>query len=126
MSTEPKRERGKQVSATVSPELYEALDDYGWQNRKKRTDLVRQAVEEFAERNNILQQHTGDVRSYFADFAAGDAVRVNRDSAGINEGQIGTVTRVLPEVMMIEVQLENEDKPYNFVPENLDKVVHEA
>lgn len=54
MSEETKRAKGKQVSATVSPELYQALDDYGWENRKKRTDLVRQAVEEFAERNNIL------------------------------------------------------------------------
>lgn len=53
MSEETKREKGKQVSATVSPGLYEALDEYGWQNRKKRTDLVRQAVEEFADRNNI-------------------------------------------------------------------------
>lgn len=47
--------RGKQVSATVAPELYSALDDYAWENRRNRTDVVRQAVEEYAQRNNIWQ-----------------------------------------------------------------------
>jgi predicted DNA-binding protein len=56
----PTRGKGKQVSATVSPELYDALEDYGWNNRKTRTDLVRQAVEEFAERNGILAPAPND------------------------------------------------------------------
>jgi predicted transcriptional regulator len=56
----PTRGKGKQVSATVSPELYDALEDYGWNNRKTRTDLVRQAVEEFAERNGILPSPTDE------------------------------------------------------------------
>jgi len=50
----PTRGRGKQVSATVSPELFTALEDYAWENRRQRTDVVRQAVEEFVQRNNIL------------------------------------------------------------------------
>jgi len=53
MTTETKRGRGKQVSATVSPELFTALEDYAWENRRQRTDVVRQAVEEFAERNGL-------------------------------------------------------------------------
>jgi hypothetical protein len=53
MTTETKRGRGKQVSATVAPELFAALEDYAWENRRQRTDVVRQAVEEFAERNGI-------------------------------------------------------------------------
>lgn len=50
----PTRGRGKQVSATVAPELFTALEDYAWENRRQRTDVVRQAVEEFVERNGIL------------------------------------------------------------------------
>lgn len=50
----PKRGRGKQVSATVAPELFTALEDHAWENRRQRTDVVRQAVEEYAIRNNIM------------------------------------------------------------------------
>ncbi|WNT44581.1 ribbon-helix-helix DNA binding domain protein [Arthrobacter phage Tillums] len=49
----PKRGRGKQVSATVAPELFTALEDHAWENRRQRTDVVRQAVEEYAQRNGI-------------------------------------------------------------------------
>lgn len=49
----PKRGRGKQVSATVAPELFTALEDHAWENRRQRTDVVRQAVEEYARRNGI-------------------------------------------------------------------------
>lgn len=56
----PTRGRGKQVSATVAPELFSALEDFAWTNRRQRTDVVRQAVEEFAERNNIWPQSIPD------------------------------------------------------------------
>ena len=58
METTKRGGRGKQVSATVSPELYSALDDYAWTNRRNRTDVVRQAVEEFAQRNGLTPSET--------------------------------------------------------------------
>ena len=41
-----------QVSATLSPELFEKLEDYRWTNRiNKTSEIVSKAVEEFLNRN---------------------------------------------------------------------------
>lgn len=45
--------KGVQVSATISPELDKALEDHRWTVRKTKTELVRLAVEEYADRNNL-------------------------------------------------------------------------
>lgn len=39
--------KGKQLSATVTPEFYAAFNDLQWDLRKSPTDLLRQAAEEF-------------------------------------------------------------------------------
>ena len=49
-NTKPK---GVQVSGTIAPELNAALEDYRWSARKTKTELVRQAVEEFAANHNL-------------------------------------------------------------------------
>lgn len=46
-AVKPER-KGKQLGATVSPEFYAEFTDLQWDLRKPVTDLVRQAVEEFA------------------------------------------------------------------------------
>ena len=46
--------RGKQVSATISPELFTALDDYKWTQKMTLTELIRTAVEEYAGRHGVL------------------------------------------------------------------------
>lgn len=46
--------KGVQVSATISPELHEALEDHRWQVRKTMTELVRLAVEEYGDKHGLL------------------------------------------------------------------------
>lgn len=45
-----------QVSASVSPEVFQALDDYRWANRLEKTDVLRLAVEEFIVNHDIQVQ----------------------------------------------------------------------
>jgi hypothetical protein len=53
-ATAEKRDRkGVQVSATVSKEFHEKWDELHWTKRMSPTDMVREAVEEYAKRNGI-------------------------------------------------------------------------
>jgi hypothetical protein len=45
--------KGQQVSATISPELHEALEEHRWTVRKTMTELVRTAVEEYAANHGV-------------------------------------------------------------------------
>jgi hypothetical protein len=45
--------KGVQVSATISPELHAALEDHRWTVRKTMTELVRMAVEEYADNHDV-------------------------------------------------------------------------
>jgi hypothetical protein len=47
------KEKGVQVSATISPELNQALEDHRWSVRLTKTELVRVAVEEYAHKHHL-------------------------------------------------------------------------
>jgi hypothetical protein len=49
-------QKGVQVSATISKELDQALEDHRWSVRMTKTELVRTAIEEYAHRNGLLPQ----------------------------------------------------------------------
>jgi hypothetical protein len=48
-----KARKGVQVSATVSQEFYEKWDELHWEKRMSPTDMVREAVQEYAKANGI-------------------------------------------------------------------------
>jgi hypothetical protein len=48
-----KARKGVQVSATVSQEFYEKWDELHWTKRMSPTDMVREAVQEYAKANGI-------------------------------------------------------------------------
>ena len=50
--------KGVQVSATITPELDQALEDHRWNVRKTKTELVRLAVEEYAANHGIVPSPT--------------------------------------------------------------------
>lgn len=52
--------KGVQVSATISPELDQALEDHRWSVRKTKTELVRTAVEEYAQNHGIIPSSTAE------------------------------------------------------------------
>lgn len=52
--------KGQQVSATISPELHEALEEHRWTVRKTMTELVRTAVEEYAANHGVAPSPTAD------------------------------------------------------------------
>lgn len=54
MSTETNSKKSTQISATVSPEKFAALEDYRWENRvNKMSDVVAQAVDLFIETKGL-------------------------------------------------------------------------
>ena len=52
--------KGVQVSATISKQLDQALEDHRWSVRMTKTELVRTAIEEYAQRNNLLPAEVVD------------------------------------------------------------------
>lgn len=46
--------KGKQLQATVSPEVYDAYDAHHWDARKNVVDLVRDALHEYGVKNGFL------------------------------------------------------------------------
>jgi hypothetical protein len=48
------KEKGVQISATVSKELHQNLEDHRWTVRLTMTELTRRAVEEYAQRHGLL------------------------------------------------------------------------
>jgi hypothetical protein len=48
-----KARKGVQVSATVSQEFYEKWDELHWEKRMSPTDMVREAVQDYAKANGI-------------------------------------------------------------------------
>jgi hypothetical protein len=51
MATKPK---GVQVSTTVSPELFAALEDHRWTVRKSKSEVVLAALEEYAANHGLI------------------------------------------------------------------------
>lgn len=49
-----KTSKGKQLQATVSPEVYDAYDAHHWDARKNVVDLVRDALHEYGVKNGFL------------------------------------------------------------------------
>lgn len=49
--------KGKQVSTNVEPEYYDALNDYHWSARKKISEIVREALDDYAEKHSIPIPH---------------------------------------------------------------------
>lgn len=49
--------KGKQVSTNVEPEYYKALDDFHWSARKKISEIVREALDDYAEKHSIPIPH---------------------------------------------------------------------
>ena len=46
----------KQVSAQIPIELYELLEEHRWDVRKNMAEVVRTAVEEYAQSHGLLEQ----------------------------------------------------------------------
>jgi predicted DNA-binding protein len=46
--------KGVQVSATISPELNTALEDHRWTVRKTKAEVIKAAIEEYAEHHQLL------------------------------------------------------------------------
>lgn len=45
--------KSAQVSTTVSPEVFEALEDHRWTARKKMTEVVAEAVSDYIAKHGI-------------------------------------------------------------------------
>ena len=45
--------KSAQVSTTVSPEVFEALEDHRWTARKKMTEVVSEAISDYIAKHNI-------------------------------------------------------------------------
>jgi len=54
--------KGKQLSATVTPEFFEEVDALHWDLRISTTDLVRTAVEEFVAKHKASKE-AGDKKA---------------------------------------------------------------
>lgn len=52
MSVTPVR-KSSQVSTTVSPEVFEALEDHRWTARKKMTEVIAEAVADYIAKHKI-------------------------------------------------------------------------
>lgn len=52
-NTEAPARKSQQVSTSISPELFEALEDYRWSVRLQFTDLVRVALQEYSVNHNV-------------------------------------------------------------------------
>lgn len=46
--------KGVQVSATISPELFEAIESHRWEVRKTKSEVVLTALEEYAANHGLL------------------------------------------------------------------------
>ena len=53
------KEKGVQVSATVTKEIDQALEDYRWGVRLTKTELVRVAILEFIHNHQISVPNAG-------------------------------------------------------------------
>lgn len=51
-ATKPAR-KSSQVSTTVSPEVFDALEDHRWTARKKMTEVVAEAVSDYIAKHKI-------------------------------------------------------------------------
>lgn len=51
--TTPAR-KGVQVHATITPELFDALEDHRWDARLNMVDVVKLALTQYAEREGVL------------------------------------------------------------------------
>lgn len=47
--------KGVQVSTTVSPELFAALEDHRWNVRKSKSEVVLAALEEYATNHGLTK-----------------------------------------------------------------------
>ena len=56
-------QKGVQVSATISKELDQALEDHRWSVRMTKTELVRTAVEEYAAKHGLIADPEGIVEA---------------------------------------------------------------
>ena len=45
--------KSSQVSTTVSPEVFEALEDHRWTARKKMTEVIAEAVSDYIAKHGI-------------------------------------------------------------------------
>lgn len=53
VETSETKPKGKQLSTTVDADFHEALVDFGWKNRLRPNELVREALALYAEANGI-------------------------------------------------------------------------
>lgn len=45
--------KSSQVSTTVSPEYFDGLEDYRWTVRKKMTEVVKEALDDYVAKHEI-------------------------------------------------------------------------
>ncbi len=50
----PKVRKSAQVSTTVPGEVFDALEDHRWEARKKMTEIVFEAVQDYMAKHNIV------------------------------------------------------------------------
>lgn len=63
MARTPKTEAARksvQMSTSIDPDLFDALDDYRWANKLEKTDVMRLALQEFAVNHGIKVVATED------------------------------------------------------------------
>lgn len=53
MAQNTSTKKSVQVSASISTELFNALEDYRWEARLEKTDVLRNALEEFVVNHGI-------------------------------------------------------------------------
>lgn len=59
----PKADRkGKQLSATVSPEFYAEFNDMQWDKRKSPTDMLREAAELYVAAHKAAKSEATDAK----------------------------------------------------------------
>jgi len=51
--------KGVQVHATIDPELYEKLEDHRWNVRLNMVDVVKLALQQYAEREGLNKSDAG-------------------------------------------------------------------
>lgn len=53
VASAPTARKSSQVGTTVSAEYFDGLEDYRWTARKKMTEIVKEALDEYVAKNGI-------------------------------------------------------------------------
>lgn len=60
MTAQAQEKNRKTVSGTVSPELFDFIDDYHWKNKKNRSQVIGDALLSWAKSEGFEEPTTGE------------------------------------------------------------------